>query len=47
MMRKNLKVTDSKVLILGFTFKGACPPKARLPECKEGGSECQKYESNR
>jgi UDP-N-acetyl-D-galactosamine dehydrogenase len=25
MMRKNLKVIDSKVLILGFTFKEDCP----------------------
>jgi UDP-N-acetyl-D-galactosamine dehydrogenase len=31
MMRKDLKVLDSKVLILGFTFKEACLPKAGLP----------------
>jgi UDP-N-acetyl-D-galactosamine dehydrogenase len=32
MMRKDLKVLDSKVfLILGFTFKGACLPKVSLP----------------
>jgi UDP-N-acetyl-D-mannosaminuronate dehydrogenase len=31
MMRKDLKVIDSKVLILGFTFKGACLPKVGLP----------------
>jgi len=31
MMRKDIKVIDSKVLILGFTFKEACLPKAGLP----------------
>jgi UDP-N-acetyl-D-galactosamine dehydrogenase len=31
MMRKDLKVIDSKVLILGFTFKEACLPKVGLP----------------
>jgi len=30
-MRKDIKVIDSKVLILGFTFKEACLPKAGLP----------------
>gem|GEM_PF-4387676 len=39
-MRKDLKVIDSKVLILGFTFKGACLPKVGLPGRK-------KYPSNR
>jgi hypothetical protein len=39
MMRKDLKVLDSKVLILGFTFKEACLPKAELPGRK-------KYPSN-
>lgn len=33
MMRKDLKVIDSKVLILGFTFKEACPPKEELSGC--------------
>jgi UDP-N-acetyl-D-galactosamine dehydrogenase len=33
MMRKDLKVIDSKVLISGFTFKEACPPKEELPGC--------------
>jgi len=31
MMRKDLKVLDSKVLILGFTFKEACLRQAGLP----------------
>jgi UDP-N-acetyl-D-galactosamine dehydrogenase len=31
MMRKDLKVLDSKVLIFGFTFKGACLPAEGRP----------------
>ena len=31
MMRKDIKVIDSKVLILGFTFKEACLRQAGLP----------------